>query len=380
MNKDQFYKQLEQPQLLSRDDIDSLQELVEQYPYFASARILLAKALHSANDHRFDEALQMAAVFAGDRKVLYDLVMKENLKKKIRDLDEAVSQETDEIESEEVETPEVESAEEPPKAEGEEIPEVEEEQVPGPVESEAEEITPDEPIESLEEETEEVAAAEPEAEETEEEAESEEAEIIEEDRDKEKVYDEYEREILYEAINSSISQEVSEDQEPEKSTNLKEGEETKVEVEATEEREKEVQTSATPTSFSEWLRKRADEIHYNEKAGVEKPSAPVEEIEKSESAQEGLEEAKPSQDELIEQFIEREPKITPKKADMFSSENLAKMSVVEDESFVTETMAKIFAKQGNIRKAKRAYKLLSLKYPEKSIYFANQIKKLQGKK
>jgi len=43
-------------------------------------------------------------------------------------------------------------------------------------------------------------------------------------------------------------------------------------------------------------------------------------------------------------------------------------------------MAKIYANQGAANKAIKAYKLLSLKYPEKSIYFANQIKKLQERR
>ena len=43
---------------------------------------------------------------------------------------------------------------------------------------------------------------------------------------------------------------------------------------------------------------------------------------------------------------------------------------------MTETLAKLYSKQGNIQKAVEAYKILSLKYPKKSIYFANQINKI----
>ena len=46
---------------------------------------------------------------------------------------------------------------------------------------------------------------------------------------------------------------------------------------------------------------------------------------------------------------------------------------------MTETLAKIYVKQQKIKKALYAYKILSLKYPEKSSFFANQIKKLQKK-
>jgi hypothetical protein len=349
-----------------------LEELVEQYPYFASARVLLAKALHSANDHRFDDALQMAAVFAGDRKVLYNLMLKEGLAKRIRDVDEAVSGEVEEEEEPEakVESKSTESDGSKPsevESESNEIAEKVE-----PESSESEEVSiPVKPQPKLDEE--ELAEEEAQVEETD----SEEAEEVEEEEsDKKRVYDEYEQEILYEAINSSISKEVSEEEEKEESPD--QAEISHEEVSKTS-REKPAELEK-PHSYSEWLRRRASEIHYYDQSGAEQREKKIANQSESASGADEEEEEKPRQDELIAKFIDREPKITPRKADMFSSDNLAKMSVVEDESFVTETMAKIFARQGNIRKAKRAYKLLSLKYPEKSIYFANQIKKLQGKK
>jgi hypothetical protein len=49
---------------------------------------------------------------------------------------------------------------------------------------------------------------------------------------------------------------------------------------------------------------------------------------------------------------------------------------MEDPSLVTETMARLYAKQGQIGKARKAYKLLAMKNPAKSTYFAAQLKKL----
>ena len=46
---------------------------------------------------------------------------------------------------------------------------------------------------------------------------------------------------------------------------------------------------------------------------------------------------------------------------------------------MTETLAKIYVKQQKFKEALYAYRILSLKYPEKSSLFANQIKKLQKK-
>lgn len=95
------------------------------------------------------------------------------------------------------------------------------------------------------------------------------------------------------------------------------------------------------------------------------------------------------QDEILDQFIQEQPKITrlsketeeiqKPKSEFFSPTKKAKESVDEEAIPVSETLAKIFAIQGNYSKAISAYEQLCLIYPEKKTFFANQIEELKSK-
>jgi hypothetical protein len=52
---------------------------------------------------------------------------------------------------------------------------------------------------------------------------------------------------------------------------------------------------------------------------------------------------------------------------------------ITKEDYMTETLAKVYVKQEKYKEAMKAYKILSLKYPEKISLFANQIKDLKKK-
>lgn len=76
--------------------------------------------------------------------------------------------------------------------------------------------------------------------------------------------------------------------------------------------------------------------------------------------------------ELIDKFIENNPKIIPSKDT--PKINLVQNEDLHHEGFMTETLARIYLEQKNYDKAIQSYKILSLKYPEKSSFFADQIK------
>ncbi|ULC59223.1 hypothetical protein MBM09_15115 [Flaviramulus sp. BrNp1-15] len=80
--------------------------------------------------------------------------------------------------------------------------------------------------------------------------------------------------------------------------------------------------------------------------------------------------------ELIDKFISENPKISPTKT-LTQKGNLAKAQMIQPESLMTETLARIYVEQKNYKKAIQSYKILSLKYPEKSGFFANQIKAVE---
>ena len=79
---------------------------------------------------------------------------------------------------------------------------------------------------------------------------------------------------------------------------------------------------------------------------------------------------------LIETFINRPNKIEKEDLDKGQDDISIKTITLENE-LMTETLAKIYLKQKKYKKAMDAFKILSLKYPEKNAFFADQIKKIK---
>jgi len=82
---------------------------------------------------------------------------------------------------------------------------------------------------------------------------------------------------------------------------------------------------------------------------------------------------------LIEKFLEAQPKMPPIN-ETKSGSPMESQSQPEDVSddLVTETLAMIYSQQGYYKKAIQIFEKLSLKYPEKSTYFAGHIEKIKN--
>jgi hypothetical protein len=83
--------------------------------------------------------------------------------------------------------------------------------------------------------------------------------------------------------------------------------------------------------------------------------------------------------EIIEKFLKEDPTIKPPKPEQIDNENKAKKSAEDHYDLVSETLAKIYIEQMLYHKAIDTYKKLSLKYPEKSRYFADLIQSIEKK-
>lgn len=368
MDKDRFYTYLKDGVQGTSEEQEDLLAILEQYPYFQSARVMLSKSFYLSGHHEFDQVLQQAAIHVGDRSYLFQEHTKELLSNTIA-----------QVEAEMEELPlETETLEEEVSADLSEHEEPKEEQgieQGNTLKEEAEHSTDAEEAIEVEEDD----SLQPEEKED---------HNTKEDRKKFDEMNELEQEVLLGALSSSISQELREHEGIEGNESTKDEQEISEQVEpASVPLSTSLKTSMEESEeglsmFASWIYSRAKEMQYGE--GVHEVSSSsvgaareveggVEETEASTKAESSEPQSK---GDIIDAFIRNEPKITPRRAmDVEPPEVVAK-ALVQDEEWVTETLAQVYAKQGNLGKARKAYKLLALKYPEKSVYFANQIKKL----
>jgi hypothetical protein len=80
--------------------------------------------------------------------------------------------------------------------------------------------------------------------------------------------------------------------------------------------------------------------------------------------------------ELFDSFFEKKRILKATKEDS-NKDDLSQKSLTPSDELMTETLAKVFVKQKKFENALQAYQILSLKYPEKNSFFADQIKEIK---
>ncbi len=84
-------------------------------------------------------------------------------------------------------------------------------------------------------------------------------------------------------------------------------------------------------------------------------------------------------EDLIDRFLKENPAISNEDNVIIKNSDINQEQEEifnENDEFITETLAKIYIKQGLYQKAINAFQKLTLKYPEKSAYFARQIEEV----
>ncbi len=339
MNKVQFISYVETPEKMSGNDSVLLGELLKNFPYFQTAHLLYAKSLHNINSIHYNNQLRVTAAYATDRKVLHKLITKQQEIEAVKIPHIITPIEEKKIEEAVINLIKAEVAEQKiqPILVEDIVPEVKEKTV---ITEEIKAIPVVEKIEVVDE-----------------------TPIVINEVVQEEKIDELEKEYLTQIVDASVEIEILSTPLNAEKKEVQETVESNFVLNISEKVHEEVEIDIDSLSFTDWLKHIDSGKNIGDKIEIPKTT------ERTENQLSAF--------ELIDKFIKDEPKITRIKTEFFSPVNMAKQSVAEDITFVSETLAKIYVLQGNYAKAIRAYESLRLKYPEKRLYFASQIKNLR---
>ena len=349
MNKSLFISFVEAPEKMSGTDSILLSDLLKNFPYFQTAHMLYAKSLHNTNSVHYNNQLRVTAAYATDRKILHRLITRKAIIEAVEPIENIEKKNEKKIEEVVIDLIKE---------------EVKQHQIQAVI---TENIVVPEIIEEIEETHKNIIAIEVVPEPEIEEPLSEEKGIKESEQI-EDLTNALEKEYISEIVDAKIEIELQYtpliEEKEKKTETIETNFVLPISVPVSEQKvENEQEIAPESLSFTDWLK------HFKSDSSSEELSSSEETSEKTEDQLSAF--------ELIDKFIKDEPKLTRQKTEFYSPVNMAKQSVAEDITFVSETLAKIYVLQGNYAKAIKAYENLRLKYPEKRLYFASQIKNLR---
>lgn len=391
MNLSEYTYLLNNPNAVNEKQAKALETVVDSFPFFQSARALYLKGLYNQDSYKYNFALKQTAAHTTDRSILFDFITSDEftiIEKDIYEQKLALLMDIEVVESETHSFPtQVKNSDKESIEIKEEIPEVETKSAE--IELENLIVLPTVEFESsnidfvklennsiVEEVSEEIIATEIIPTEIDDvikistEAENilSEAIVEEEETEEEPVSIEISEETIEETISAEA---ISIDQNSFESIT-----EEKVipEIEEKLEIGKPITFLQNEKhSFQEWLQlasfKPIDRIEEKKETFSIENS-----VQKEEKKQENTTD-KLKKLEIIDKFIETNPKITPARELVETPSKPIETS--DTTHLMTETLARVYLEQKKYSKAIQAYEILILKYPEKSIFFADRIKDIK---
>lgn len=308
----QFVNIIQQTEQLNQLDLKEVETWCEQYPYALAPKLIKAKLLKTSSPVAFKAYLKTAAIYSYDRKMLYRFLISEEVREKVSELVKNNAHETVINQKNLKEANEIETPEQNTN-----------------------------PITRLEHEPKGQVEA----------GFNTEAPIIEGSDTPGQIDDKIETEIdqltdavLDELIMSAVPtyniESIYQDDELEE-----------LEVSSEPIKEEEATLHASEKSFLDWL------DNFDKMEGREEKHGKL------------------SQSDIINSFIEKQPRIRSVKGEQPS---IIEINATDRSQIVTETLARIYLKQENYKKAIQVYEQLILNIPEKKGYFASQIHFLEN--
>ncbi|WP_378178759.1 hypothetical protein [Aquimarina sp. SS2-1] len=319
MNIKELTYLLQNPSLINKEQTENLEKIIQEFPYFQSTRALLLKGLKGQESFRYNQELKTTAAYTTDRGILFDFITSKLFEKNTAD---SVIEKKNNIDIDVVDAQEVKVLSR---------------------------ISLDDAVDMKMEEAEEVLNP--------------------------ALFSSKEDDI---SRNISIAETIIKQSEKESST--EENPSNKNAVKESEIYKPFDFDRKEAHSFTEWL--KLTSLQPIDQNAEEKKDVLLKNEDNNQQNQVNKTPDQEHKFNLIDEFISNNPKIKPAEKSA-PVRNLANENMVAPDELMTETLARVYLAQKKYKKAIQAYKILILKNPEKSGFFADQIraiKKIQENK